>query len=389
MDITKFWVEGAIKARYPDFGRKNGIDLNKDGRIEGPEVFAGGDAVDYQDYLDKNRKPLSAAIPFFKYGAELDVKNPIHHVLYLESDLHDTKLIQSAYTFLTEIVDAVRQNPHSDQAGMIYDIMEEGMNVVYVPQNNHSFVASLQKRHMDGYVSSLVAMAVGHEVGIRFSAVRAPHLVFLRGKKGDGSAYNMDCGESRPDDYYRRQLKIAPHLVLKKVYLAEHTMPQTEALFWERRGTVLSERGRLQDSLYAFGRALEKNPNAIEVHIGRAVVLARLEKWTDALAAFEKAFQIDSDSLEAHSARGVVLAKLGRRADALTAYGRVLALDPLHVNARYNRGLLYLKSDQLEEAREDFKFLTDRNPKDADAQQKLALVLKKIKQRESLRQTMK
>ena len=66
--IDKFWIEGVLREAFPRFLKEGGIDLNKNGKIEGAEVFGDldgdktiGDPDDYKEYLRRNRPLLSRA----------------------------------------------------------------------------------------------------------------------------------------------------------------------------------------------------------------------------------------------------------------------------------------------------------------------------------------
>ena len=114
--IDKFWIEGVLTEAYPRFLEKKGIDLDGNGIIEGNEIFGDldgdgqvGSRGDYEIYLRKNRSPLSAKIPFLKWGEGLSISNRIHQLMYLESDLYSDAVLQSAYLFIANLAKNVNR----------------------------------------------------------------------------------------------------------------------------------------------------------------------------------------------------------------------------------------------------------------------------------------
>ena len=114
VSIDKFWIEGVLTEAFPRFLEASGIDLDKNGQIEGGEVFGDldgdgtiGNPDDYKEYLRRNRPLLSAEVPFFKYGERLSIENRIHRTFYLLSDIHPETDIASAYTFIADLAVAV------------------------------------------------------------------------------------------------------------------------------------------------------------------------------------------------------------------------------------------------------------------------------------------
>ncbi len=110
VNINKFWIEGVLLAKYPQFLKNSGADLDGNGVIEGNEVFGDInkdgtiDRGDYREYLCRNRDVLAKQTPFFKWGQRLSVNNRIHQLLYLESDLYPDSMVESAYQFIVGLV---------------------------------------------------------------------------------------------------------------------------------------------------------------------------------------------------------------------------------------------------------------------------------------------
>ncbi|MDO8526856.1 MAG: tetratricopeptide repeat protein, partial [Deltaproteobacteria bacterium] len=301
--IDKFWVGALLGDAYPHFSADKGADLDGNGTIEGKEVFKDfngdgevGDREDYKQYLSQNRAALSAKVPFFKWGEKLGVGNRIHQELYFESDLKEAPLLQSAYVFISDLVEKVNamaegQNLTPEQeSGLYYEEMEKS-GIKFRNQKSASLVGNIQNRTLDCDTSSFVAMALGDERGLILKLVRVPNHVFLQGR-GKRGPFNMDQGVIEPNIIYEREFDLDSERAKRGDYLSPLEDQKMESLFLDSRGCELTE----------------------------------LERYREALAAYDRAIELDSQSAFAHTNRGIVLDKLGRYREALAAYDRAIEL---------------------------------------------------------------
>ncbi|MCL6509632.1 MAG: tetratricopeptide repeat protein [Anaerolineae bacterium] len=86
--------------------------------------------------------------------------------------------------------------------------------------------------------------------------------------------------------------------------------------------------GLKAEALAAYDRALALDPNLVQAHYNRGVVLDDLGRTAEALAAYDRALEINPQYAQAHSNRGNVLAALGRVAEAEEAYRSAIRLAP-------------------------------------------------------------
>ena len=101
---------------------------------------------------------------------------------------------------------------------------------------------------------------------------------------------------------------------------------------------ILARQRRLEEAAGSLGEALQRVPDAADVHYERGVVLAQLARREEALASFERAVDLDPGYPEAWNSRGALLAELGRYGDALVCFDRALAERPDYVEVLVNRG---------------------------------------------------
>lgn len=78
-------------------------------------------------------------------------------------------------------------------------------------------------------------------------------------------------------------------------------------------------------------------------------------KYNEALKAYDKAIELKPDYVEAWYNKGVVLDNLGRHDEALKAYDKAIVLKPDFARAWYNRACVYSVKGEKEKALSDLK----------------------------------
>ena len=101
---------------------------------------------------------------------------------------------------------------------------------------------------------------------------------------------------------------------------------------------ALARRGRVDEAIAHYRKALEINPDFAEAHNNLGLALADRGRFDEAIAYYQKALEIKPDYAEAHNNLGTVLA--GTRLDeAITEYRKALETKPDFAEAHYNLGL--------------------------------------------------
>ncbi|MGZ5001572.1 MAG: tetratricopeptide repeat protein [Chthoniobacterales bacterium] len=131
---------------------------------------------------------------------------------------------------------------------------------------------------------------------------------------------------------YERALEINPRLASARSNL----------------GVTLLQLGRREESLSHLQKALESNPNVPDFHSNLGLALLDTSHVNEALAEFQKALQLNPDLAGAHYNLGNILVELGRAPEALPHYQRVLELDPNDFAALNNLAWLLATSPQAE-----------------------------------------
>jgi len=100
---------------------------------------------------------------------------------------------------------------------------------------------------------------------------------------------------------------------------------------------ALLERRDGSGAVAEYRRALEFDPDNLELRLGMGLALLASNNLTDALGVFGQVTSIDRTSLMANFNRGRTLALLGRHEDARRAFEDATKLEPAGVRAQLNR----------------------------------------------------
>jgi tetratricopeptide (TPR) repeat protein len=115
-------------------------------------------------------------------------------------------------------------------------------------------------------------------------------------------------------------------------------------------GLVEARRGRFEESLRLFGKALAVDSRSARAHYDIGNVLLALGRTEQALASYDAALALAPDSIDTLYNRAAVLGQLKRLDEALASYDRVLAIEPRDVEALNNRGILLRQMGRIDEA---------------------------------------
>ena len=115
-------------------------------------------------------------------------------------------------------------------------------------------------------------------------------------------------------------------------------------------GMALAGRGRVEEALTHYWKALEIEPNYIEVHNNLGLTLAGRGRVEEALSHYRKALEIKPDYVEAHNNLGLALAGRGQVDEAIVCYRKALEIKPDFAEAHNNLGLALAGRGRVEEA---------------------------------------
>lgn len=97
---------------------------------------------------------------------------------------------------------------------------------------------------------------------------------------------------------------------------------------WIEKGEKLLFNGSLQESVEAFNKAIEVDPQNAEAWRYKALVLRDQGEYDEAIAAFDKAIEIDPQDTKTRVHKASLLIIMGRQAEALAIFDELTAEVP-------------------------------------------------------------
>jgi len=102
------------------------------------------------------------------------------------------------------------------------------------------------------------------------------------------------------------------------------------AKVWYNEGNLHSKANRYENAIEAYDKALQLNPDDIDIYISKATVLCELKRYLEALDAYEKVLQLSSSNKHdiCYANMGHILYELKSFDAALKAYEMAINLSP-------------------------------------------------------------
>ena len=140
-------------------------------------------------------------------------------------------------------------------------------------------------------------------------------------------------------------------------------------------GTLLLQRGRVDDAIVHFQKALVIEPNAADVHSNLGSALLGQGRVDAAAAQFREALRIQPDSALAHNNLGNALAQQGHQDEAIGHFQKAVEFQPGLASARYNLGGALLSAGRVDEAIDQLQKALELQPELAEARMNLGNAL--------------
>ena len=144
-------------------------------------------------------------------------------------------------------------------------------------------------------------------------------------------------------------------------------------------GIVLAGQGRLDEAIKHYSEALRIKPILVEAHNSLGSLLVSQGKFDEAISHFSEALQFDPDNRDAHYNLGKTLEKQGKRGyrDDVRALREALRVNPEDANAHCNLANILVKRGRLEDAITHYTVAIRINPDFAAAHNNLGVALKR------------
>src|SRR5688572_4188200 len=136
--------------------------------------------------------------------------------------------------------------------------------------------------------------------------------------------------------------------------------------------------GRTEEAVAHYEKALEIYPKNISARYNLASVLVQSGRADEGIAHYRKALGLNPKNAAAHNNLGATLLRLGRVEEAAAHFRQALTLDPSNGQANHNLANTLVQKGQLEEAVTHYKRALQSNPRDAATHDRLSKVLRQL-----------
>jgi tetratricopeptide (TPR) repeat protein len=146
-------------------------------------------------------------------------------------------------------------------------------------------------------------------------------------------------------------------------------------LAYNNLGFFLSGKGKADEAMENYHKALEINPYYEDAQNNLGYALAQKKRYAEAIEHYQIALRIRPKNVEVHNNLGNALADTGKIDEAIAEYLFVLGEKPDHADAHNNLGIALSMKGKLDEAIEHFHQAIKFKPKDASAHSNLGNAL--------------
>ena len=140
-------------------------------------------------------------------------------------------------------------------------------------------------------------------------------------------------------------------------------------------GAAFATKGRFDEAIENFRKAIQINPNFSEAQYNLGNALAAKGRFDEAIENYYKAIQINPNYCEALNNLGIALADKGRFDEAIENYRKAIQINPNFSKALNNLGGTLLHQGRIDEAIENFRKTIQINPNFSEALDNLGVAL--------------
>jgi tetratricopeptide (TPR) repeat protein len=148
-------------------------------------------------------------------------------------------------------------------------------------------------------------------------------------------------------------------------------------------GILLQSQSRVDAAIDSYQRALESNPDMAEAHNNLGTALQEQLRLDEALQHYRKALDLKSDYPDALNNLGNVMLENAQPEEALGYYQKALAANPDYINAQVNLGVALAELDRAEEAVACLEQVIARAPETPEAYNTLGCISRDFGQLDS------
>jgi len=122
------------------------------------------------------------------------------------------------------------------------------------------------------------------------------------------------------------------------------------------------KKGKYDDSVDCFKKAININPNNKEAYLCLSIVYASIKEHNMAIKNAEKVIELDPEMNDAYFLLGISYLQIGEDDLAVKNLENTLHINPKHAGAYYNLGFLFKKKNLISKAEEYFLKARELDP---------------------------
>ncbi len=166
-----------------------------------------------------------------------------------------------------------------------------------------------------------------------------------------------------------------PELRLRDDQAKQEQSTNQAATDQNKLGLALARRGKVDEAIVHYRKALEIDPDFVAAHNNLGLALAGRGQVEEAIVHYRKALMIRPDNADAYNNLGAAMAECGRVDEAIAYYRKALEIRPDNAEVHNNLGIALAGRGQVAEAIAHFQSALKIKPDLADAHSNLGLVL--------------
>ncbi len=129
-----------------------------------------------------------------------------------------------------------------------------------------------------------------------------------------------------------------------------------------RRGIDLERQGNLALAAAEHEKALEIDPNLVQVHVNLMIIYGKMGRFEKAEQRYRDIQRLNPNDEESHYNYGVLLAEEGRSQEARKAFERAIEVNPNNPEAHHNLGYILEQQGREEEAFQHYRKTLENRP---------------------------
>ncbi|MHC4625061.1 MAG: tetratricopeptide repeat protein [Planctomycetota bacterium] len=148
-----------------------------------------------------------------------------------------------------------------------------------------------------------------------------------------------------------------------------------EAELYYGVGDSLYKRGRVEEAIEAYSRAVALRGDYVEAYHNMALLLVQQSKIPEAITNFNTALKLDPENSDVHKDLGMALSLQGQSDKAIGHYRKAIELDAGNAKAHSYLGLALAAQGSLDEAIRHYLVALRLEPEDAEVHYSLGVAL--------------